>query len=302
MSGVIPNYSGTLKDSSSLSGVYRARVENNMDPLKIGRVKVRVPIVHGVPGKGITEDGLPWAYPCFMSAGYGYGSYVVPEVGEYVFIMFEDDDSSKPVYLGSSYGSGGSAKTYGSSDGQGTWRSAAGENEVPIDAQRDEPTRKIVYKSPKGAAIEIDDKNGSESIAMIDALGQMIKMESHLTSGAEHHRPEGDMDTLSKAGPDDTTGSRVVIMDSSKQKFEMTSSVGSSNTNITCPGFSIDISSSGGSSTATFRNKNGAKIVIGSDGKIEITGSNNVSITGPNNVDVVASLIRLIGNVTIIGS
>lgn len=302
MSKTIPDYAGTLRDSSKLSGVYRARVESNIDPLKIGRVRIRVPLIHGIPGKGISDDGLPWAYPCFMSAGYNYGSFIVPEVGEYVFVMFEDEDSSKPVYIGSSYGSGGSSKTYGSVDGQGIWRSAAGENEVPASAQRDEPTRKIIYKSPKGAAIEIDEKNGEESISMVDALGQMVKLESGLTAGVEHHRLDGDMDTLSKAGPDDTTGSRVVIMDSSKQKLEMISTGESSSMSLSCPGFSIDISSRGGSSTATLKNNKGSKIVIGSDGKIDIDSSSNISIGGSGRVDVIASLIRLIGDITIIGS
>src|SRR5574344_1408629 len=205
MTQYLPSNMGTMSNSSAVSGIYRARVENNIDPLKIGRVQVRIPMLHGMADSGLSVEGLPWAFPCFQSAGYGYGSFMVPEVGEYVFIIFEDNDSSKPVYIGSSFGSGASApKVYGTGDGK-TWQGDANSNEVPKEAQREYPTEKVIYKSPKGSCISIDEEDGQESINITDPLGQMLKFESNLVRGSQHKRFEGDMDSLSKASSSDTT-------------------------------------------------------------------------------------------------
>ena len=221
-------YKGKLKDPSKevdLVGIYRAVVEDNMDPYQIGRVKIRVPMLHGLPGEGISTKALPWAYVCFTSAGYEYGSFIVPEVGEYGFVMFEDGDSSKPIYLGSSYGRGPTQpKKYGSEDGIGTWTSEPFENEVPNDVEGEIPSGKLLYKSPKGSAIYIDDSNGGEDISIVDPLGQVIRMESNLTNGMKHSRHFGDVDSFDEdANLDESTGSRIVIMDSKRQRLEMQS-------------------------------------------------------------------------------
>jgi hypothetical protein len=293
MAQFISEYNGSLGSSSDLKGIYRARVENNMDPLKIGRVQIRVPMIHGFPSSGISSKNLPWAYPSMLSAGYGYGTFIVPEVGEYVFVIFEDSDSEKPVYIGSSFGSGSTKpKTYGSEDGQGTWQSTKGVNEVPVDARRSEPTRKIVYKSPKGASIEIDEINGAEQISVTDALGQMLKMESNLIDGVEHKRYTGDMDDFEKRDSSVTSGTRVVLMDSQKQKVEMTSDGKSSTMTIGNDDFSIVITSSNGKSVAKIQNSGGAGI--------QVDGS-TVKVLG-NGIDIEASSIRLVGDVTIVGS
>lgn len=299
----IERYDGSLKDSSNLFGVYRAVVEDNMDPLKIGRVRIRVPMVHGYSSSGVKTADLPWASPCMPSAGYGYGSFIVPEVGEYVFVMFEDQDVSKPIYIGSSYGVGASkSKVYGSKDGQGQWCSDAGLNEVPADAQRDEPTKKIVYKSPKGSSIEVDEENGNESISIIDPLGQTIKFESNLTKGVKHKRYSGDADTLE---PDDTltSGSRVVLLDYHKQKLEMKSdeenssivlegrggqkvdmqtSSDSSSISMGTKNIELVISEKNGVASVEIRNSSGMKINISNEGKVSLFGSTSVDLSAPN--------------------
>jgi hypothetical protein len=45
-------------------GNYRAIVEDNEDPLDIGRVRVRILGMHSLDPKETPVDHLPWAEPC----------------------------------------------------------------------------------------------------------------------------------------------------------------------------------------------------------------------------------------------
>ena len=298
----LQEYEGSLSSSKELSGIYRARVENNQDPLNIGRVQIRVPMIHGFPNSGISNKSLPWASKSSMSAGYGFGSFIVPEVGEYVFVMFEDGDSSKPVYIGSCFGSGSTnPKTYGLEEGQGTWQSIPGKNEVPIEAQRLDPTRKIVYKSPKGASIEVDEENGSEAVYITDALGQVLKFESNLIDGASHKRDSGDIETSkSRDSGNTSSGSRIALIDAGKQKIEMVTG---------SDGCKIYIGDADNNGITISPSKDGLKVIannagmtITKDGDIKIDGISKVDISSESDVNVSASSITLSGDVTIVGS
>jgi len=71
-------------------GIYRARVEDNNDPLGRGRVQVRVfPMMDGV-----AKEDLPWAEPCWN------GFLKVPAVGSWVWVMFQEGEITSPVWLG----------------------------------------------------------------------------------------------------------------------------------------------------------------------------------------------------------
>ena len=177
----IPKYRGSLNGNRNFlgyTGIYRARVENNVDPYRIGRVQVRVPMIHGLADSGgMPVEGLPWASMCAMGAGFGYGSFVVPEVGEYVFVMFEDGDEEKPVYLGSSYGIGTTLpKKYGLKDYYTDWEGKANQSEVPLEGQSEVPDKKVIYKSHKGSVLYIDDRDGQEKIHLETENGQFIEL------------------------------------------------------------------------------------------------------------------------------
>ena len=83
-----------------MEGLYLARVEDTVDKTKCGRVKIRIPSLHG----DMPIGALPYAKGCFQGNGYDAGSMVVPMVGSYVWVMFEGGDVNKPVYLGTSIG------------------------------------------------------------------------------------------------------------------------------------------------------------------------------------------------------
>jgi hypothetical protein len=74
---------------------YLGVVEDNLDPLKIGRVKVRL---HGLYDD-IPTHALPWATPNFpLGAGGIMGSFIVPEIGTIINVTFDGNDIYEPKY------------------------------------------------------------------------------------------------------------------------------------------------------------------------------------------------------------
>jgi hypothetical protein len=85
--------------SGTFYGVYRGRVEANIDPMQRGRVQVSVPAVLG-------DGRLAWAEPCVPFAGNQVGMVAVPPVGAAAWVQFEGGDPDYPVLAGTSWGSG----------------------------------------------------------------------------------------------------------------------------------------------------------------------------------------------------
>lgn len=182
-----------VNGKTPIFGLVRGRVENNIDPMKIGRVQVRIPKLHGVVGESnsyLAIDDLPWAYPCNMGSGFEHGSCIVPEIGDYVFIAFESGDPDCPVYIGGCYGVGATtSKPYGVIDdnnasksdnflgGKG-YQSWCDTPETPSEVYgfSSAPTGKVLYRSLKGSSIFVNDTDGQESINLYDISGQGIKI------------------------------------------------------------------------------------------------------------------------------
>lgn len=89
----------------NLTGAYVGVVESNKDPEKLGRVKVRVAHVYGVPDGelgGIGLNDIPWAIPAGLPAGGSAASGGIdwlPESGDQVMVMFLDGEPEKPVWM-----------------------------------------------------------------------------------------------------------------------------------------------------------------------------------------------------------
>ncbi len=84
---------------SQFFGKYRGKVENNIDPLMLGRVQVSVPAVLG-------DGRLSWAMPCVPYAGPGVGFFAVPPTGANVWVEFEGGDTDYPIWTGCFWGVG----------------------------------------------------------------------------------------------------------------------------------------------------------------------------------------------------
>lgn len=172
-------------------GFYRGRVEDKADPLRLGRVKVRIPQLHGVPeinSDAYTVEELPWARRVnFGQAGFDIGDFVIPHVGSYIWVGFEEGDPDKIIYFGGVYGRD-SKKPHpmGILDDRsedlvpaGRWGAPLGKNEVPQDIfenkNKDEPTVDVVHKSLKGHTITNENEDEKESLSIIDRVGQIFK-------------------------------------------------------------------------------------------------------------------------------
>lgn len=325
---------------NKLSGLYRARVEDVQDPMKIARVRVRVPMLHGTEGGSnyIANEGLPWATMLTpYGAGYDHGACAVPEVGDVVLVMFEDNDRNYPVYLGGCYGRGGTVKQYGSSNDPstyagGTWSMPYGRNEVPneVYGQSNEPTGKVIYKSPKGATIMIEESDGKESLRILDVLGQSIHMDTSLTAstnsgnGGRRINADAYYGTQHKASRLSKDGyAEIAITDASGQQIQMLSS-----------GFGSSIrirSGENGSGAQVVLEKTGVEIEyegnqiqlqednarvevgahhihLGADGSVEIAGaakiiispSGQIQIEGTDHLTLTANTVEVDSNTCII--
>lgn len=330
-------------DENRLLGVYRAIVEDTQDPMKLARVRIRIPMIHGVSGSDnyLSTKDLPWATPITPTgAGYDHGSCLVPEVGDLVFVMFEDNDRNYPLYLGGCYGKGGSAKQYGSENDSstyagGTWTMPNGLSEMPNEVYNasGSPTGKVIYKSPKGATIVIEEADGKESIRILDVLGQSIRLAGSLTQAANKNNGGRRMNADSYSGTGGRSDrlssdsySEIAITDAKGQQIRMLGSdIGSSITirsGENGSGARIDLDHDGAKveyegnqihlleetaiievggnniqlhTDGSVEIEGTGKITIAADGKISIEGNNTLSLKS-DTVDIQSSTCIIRGN------
>mgnify|MGYP005842679495 CR=1 FL=1 len=126
-----------------MNNIYQGICEDNTtDPLKMGRIKVRVFGVHteikqgGDDNQLLRTEDLPWAVPVFplTSSVDGISNFAVPENGSVVLVMFLDEDYQKPLYIGSIPKIFNQApdKSLGFSDPEGVYPSSEYSGESPV--------------------------------------------------------------------------------------------------------------------------------------------------------------------------
>lgn len=126
-------------------GKYEGVVTNVDDPLKIGRLRAKIPAVLGEE----TESG--WALPCVpYGGGKERGMLFLPEVGDTVWVEFAAGDPSRPIWVGTFWGAPDSA---GGADDLGTESGA----ETPTsEGTPAGPTLKVL-KTTAGHTLVFDD-------------------------------------------------------------------------------------------------------------------------------------------------
>jgi uncharacterized protein involved in type VI secretion and phage assembly len=74
-----------------------ALVTDNKDPSKLGRVKIKMPI--------LSESDTTWWAPIIMlGAGKNRGWFFIPEVDDEVLVLFEHGDINRPLVVGALWG------------------------------------------------------------------------------------------------------------------------------------------------------------------------------------------------------
>jgi uncharacterized protein involved in type VI secretion and phage assembly len=115
-------------------------VTDNKDPQKLGRVKVKMPILS-------EQDTSFWTPIVMMGAGKNRGWFFIPEVDDEVLVLFEHGDINRPLVVGALWG---------------------GKDKPPEKNPGDNPLRQI--KSRAGSKITFDDKENK--IVIEDGKGK----------------------------------------------------------------------------------------------------------------------------------
>lgn len=102
----------SARDGNDLKGIYHAVVTDNVDPLRLGRVRFRIP--------GLIEPQSAWAFPAggLMGGIKGRGTFSAPKVEADIVAVFVGGDADVPVYFSGHYGEG-ERPAYLDDDGSG---------------------------------------------------------------------------------------------------------------------------------------------------------------------------------------
>ena len=115
-------------------------VTDNKDPSKLGRVKVKMPILSN-------QDTSFWVPIIMQGAGKNRGWFFIPEVEDEVLVMFEHGDINRPLVVGALWG---------------------GKDKPPDKNPGSNPRRMI--KSRQGSKITLDDEQNK--IIIEDGTGK----------------------------------------------------------------------------------------------------------------------------------
>jgi uncharacterized protein involved in type VI secretion and phage assembly len=111
-----------------------AIVTDNKDPSKLGRVKVKLPVLSD-------KDTTWWAPIIMLGAGKNRGWFFIPEIDDEVLVMFEHGNVDYPVVIGALWG---------------------GKDKPPDKNPGGNPRRLI--KSRAGSKLTFDDEKGTITI------------------------------------------------------------------------------------------------------------------------------------------
>ncbi len=125
-------------------GMLRGVVVDNVDPLGIHRVRIRIP--------GIVDDATDWALPATAGGGGPQrGGHVVPDVAADVWCWFERGDPNGVCgYMG------------------GHWGERAAGSEAPTDVKEADEPHKVQSLEVGGVSITFDERDGQRAFRVVD--------------------------------------------------------------------------------------------------------------------------------------
>ena len=198
---MLKNLPDDLKFSSTkFDSIYRGVIEDNDDPLKMGRVMVRIFGLHTstltkTDIEGIHTSDLPWAEPVLSileGSISGYGLWSVPLKGSHVMIFFESGNYTQPRYFATVPGipTVAANTNVGFNDPDGIYprsdrlnesdfhRLARGTKDaVTSPAYNAQYPHNIVLATHGGHIIEIDSTPGNERINVQHKCGSYVELD-----------------------------------------------------------------------------------------------------------------------------
>lgn len=148
----------------AFTAIYHGVVTSNADPLKVGRVRVRV--------AGIVEPESDWAFPVGTVGGgeSAVGFYAVPKVGSEVGVWFKGGDVDHPFYVAGHWGAPG-----GSSQAPTPVRSATAE-EAPLIRCFETDRHLLTFDARPGREVlKFEDKTSGDALTF-DGLTRSVEL------------------------------------------------------------------------------------------------------------------------------
>ena len=144
------------RDDLRKEGTFVGKVLDNKDPEKLGRCKI---LVYSVFNESANASELPWAIPEFGFVGSLKGSFIVPQVGAFVRVTFENDEINLPKY---------STKVLN-------------KNQLQKNKDKNYPDNMVFFETDRGDSFELDRStgettlnHGSGTTITIDTIGNVI--------------------------------------------------------------------------------------------------------------------------------
>lgn len=134
-------------------GPYRAIVVSNQDPTAKGKIQVQCPRAR------LSKDNNIWVSPMEAGAGKNKGVFWPPDVGDGVWLFFDNGDPTRPLcYMGGWY--------------------AVNELHADLTPDQNGNPHRRGFISPGGHKIILDDTSGSEQISVEHKNGQRLLVDN----------------------------------------------------------------------------------------------------------------------------
>lgn len=128
-------------------GIYRAQVISNEDPEFCGRLKLKIPQIYGES----VYDYWAWSFGIYAGANKGF--VMLPSVGDWVWVQFENGESEKPVWSYGWWGKGDMPSEYKSNYSEVTTLQTTGGSRIVLDDRDDS----IQIEQKGGMVLDIRD-------------------------------------------------------------------------------------------------------------------------------------------------
>jgi uncharacterized protein involved in type VI secretion and phage assembly len=152
-------------------GGYLAEVIDLDDPEGLSRAKVRLLNFDGVDG----HDGPVWARVACPFAGSDRGAFLLPDVGDEVFVIFVNGDPRLPVIVGGLW-NGNSTPPETIAGGRNRRKVIRSKNGVTITMDDQDGQEQFIVETPGAQKVTL--KDGPGAILIEDSNGNSVKLET----------------------------------------------------------------------------------------------------------------------------